>query len=663
MQLISAIRRVLLVCLLAAAAFAQFESGTVLGTIHDPSNAVVSKAKVTLINVRTGISVDAMTDANGNYEFVNQRLGSYKIRVAQNGFQTSETEPFDLAVNARQRVDLTLAVGTASESVTVEGAAAIVETDTSSRGQVINPREIVEMPLNGRAYADLMLLAPGVAKSPLENGTDSSRDASFNVNGGRSELNNFMLDGVDNNAYGTSNQGFSNQVIQPNPDALAEFKVETNNYSAEYGRSTGAVINATIKSGANQFHGELWEFLRNTKLNAVGFFKPLSGTLPFNQNQFGAAFGGPIKKDKTFFFADYEGFRRVYHPLQFASLPTPAMDQGDLSAYGLPIQNPLTGATFTNGVIPQSQYSPIAGAVLAAMPQPNLPGLSNNYESAPADSISNDKGDFRLDHYITSNLTLFARYSQFDTRIFSPPNIPGPDGGNANGNVYVKTKQGVAGATWTINPSSILEVRLGIDYTRGGKTPATLGTSTQGFTIPNEPTDSSLAGGLFSVGLSGFSALGRQSSNPQYQDPFVGDPKVNFTKIWGRHSIKTGFEFQLIDTAVSDFHPQYGVENFTGFFSDPSFFTNPSALNSLSSTAKEVYSLADFIFGAPSHYELDNNPVAHYRQRMYFGYVQDDFKASDKLTLNLGMRYEFATPQYERCATTSSRISIRCRIP
>ncbi|MEI9974950.1 MAG: carboxypeptidase regulatory-like domain-containing protein [Ignavibacteriota bacterium] len=316
MQLTNAVRRTLFLCLTAAAAWAQFESGTVLGTIHDPANAMIAKATVTLVNVRTGISIETTTDANGNYEFVNQRLGSYRVRVTQAGFQTAETEPFDLAVNARQRVDIGLAVGQATDSVTVEGAAAIVETDTSSRGQVINPREMVEMPLNGRAYADLMLLAPGVAKSPLENGTDSSRDASFNVNGGRSELNNFMLDGVDNNAYGTSNQGFSNQVIQPNPDALQQFKVETNNYSAEFGRASGAVVNATIKSGANQFHGELWEFLRNTKLNAVGFFKPLSGTLPFNQNQFGGAFGGPVKKDKTFFFADYEGFRRVYHPLQ-----------------------------------------------------------------------------------------------------------------------------------------------------------------------------------------------------------------------------------------------------------------------------------------------------------------------------------------------------------
>ena len=640
----------LLLCLcVSTPALAQFESGTVLGTVADQSHAVVSGAAVTLINVRTGVETGSKTDANGNYEFVNQRLGQYRVRVAMKSFQTSETEAFDLTVNARQRVDLSLQVGQASESVTVSGAAALIETDSSSRGQVINPQEIVELPLNGRSYADLTLLTPGVAKSPLENGTDSNRDASYNVNGMRSELNNFMLDGVDNNAYGTSNQGFSNQVIQPNPDALQEFKVETNNYSAEFGRASGAVINATIKSGTNQFHGELWEFLRNTDLNAVGFFKPVGGgTLPFNQNQFGAAAGGPIRKDKMFVFGDYEGFRRVYHPLQISSVPTTAMDQGDFSAYGAPITNPLNGHTFANGIIPQSEWTPVANAVLASLPAPNLPGITNNYESAPADTIYNDKGDFRYDYFVGPRLSLFARYSQFDTRIFSPPSIPGPAGGNANGNVYVKTKQGVLGGAWSISPTSILEARLGIDYTQGGKTPSTLGLNTPQFTIPGEPTDASLAGGLFSVGLSGFSALGRQSSNPQYQDPFVGDPKINFTKIVGRHSLKMGVEFQMIDTAVSDFHPQYGTENFTGFFSDPTYLSNPSSVNNISSTLKQVYSLADFIFGAPSHYELDNNPVAHYRQRMYFGYIQDDFKVSSKLTLNLGLRYEFATPQYER---------------
>ena len=631
--------------------FAQFEAGAILGTVRDPSGAVVPNCKVTLENVDTGVAIGANTDANGNFEFINQHPGSYRVRAESPGFQTAVAEPFQLNVNARQRVDLSLQVGQASERVTVTGAASLLETETSSRGQVINQAQINQLPLNGRAYADLTLLSPGVAKSALENQTDASRDASFNVNGQRSEQNNFLLDGVDNNSYGTSNQGFSNQVVQVNPDALAEFKVETNNYSAEFGRASGAVINATIKSGTNQFHGEVWEFFRNTVVNAQGFFRPVGGgSLPFNQNQYGGAVGGPIKKDKIFFFADYEGFRRVSHPIQFATVPTAAMAQGNFSAFNTPIQNPINGTSYPNGVIPPSAFTPLASAVLTALPAPNLPGAANNFESSPADTVANDKGDFRFDYFLSQRLTFFARYSQADTRIFNPDSIPNPvSTSNNNGNVYVKNKQSVAGVTWSISPTSVLEVRAGMDYTIAGKTPPSLGLKTPEFNIPNEPTDASLAGGLFSVGLNGgLTALGRSSSNPQFQDPFVGDPKVVFTKILHRHSIKTGFEYQLIDTAVNDFHPQYGTENFTGSFSDPAFFTNPSALNSLSGVQKQAYSLADFIFGAPNHYELDNNPVAHLRQRMYFSYVQDDWKVNNKLTLNLGLRYEFATPQYER---------------
>lgn len=629
----------------AIVAFAQFESATVLGTVTDPSNLPISGASVTLTNFRTGVSVKSKTDSSGNYQFVNQRLATYRVHVEMTGFKAEDTETFDLAVDSRQRVNIRLVIGATSDSVTVTDAASLLETDNSSRGQVINAREIADLPLNGRAYADLTLLVPGVAKSLLENGTDSSRDASYNVNGQRSELNNFMLDGVDNNAYGTSNQGFSNQVMQPSPDAIQQFKVETNNYSAEYDHAAGAVINVTIKSGTNQLHGSLWEYNRNTVFNAVGFFKPLNGTLPFNQNQFGAAVGGPIRRNKLFVFGDYEGFRRVYHPLQFASVPTVAMDHGDFSAYGLAIANPLTGAVAPNGLIPASQFGPIGNA-LTYLPAPNLPGLSNNYESAPSDTIYNDKGDIRSDYYVNSKITVFGRYSQLNTRIFSPPNIPGPSGGNANGNVYIQTYEGVGGMTWTVSPTSILEVRFGGNYSHNGKLPSTVGQPTAGFTIPNEPLDPSYAGGLITASAGSFSQFGRQSSNPQYQYPLVYNPKVNYTKIFGRHSLKMGFEFQNIETDVSDFNPKYGQLSFTGYFSDPCYATTPSCVNSLSATAKDVYGLADYLYGAPSNYTLNNNPVAHYRQQMYFGYIQDDFKVSPKLTLNLGLRYEFATPQY-----------------
>src|SRR3954469_12815002 len=405
----------LCLCLVAQASlYGQFESGTVLGTVRDPSGGSVPNATVTLEGVNTGLTLQAKTDDSGSYQFVNQRLGTYRVRVEAPGFQTVTAEDFELTVNARQRVDLTLQVGTTSQNVTVSAAASLLETDNSSRGQLINPKQIVDLPLNGRAYADLTLLTPGVARSPLENQSDSSRDASYNVNGLRSELNNFLLDGVDNNAYGTSNQGFSNQVIQPNPDALAEFRTETNNYSAEYGRTAGAVINASIKSGTNQFHGELWEFNRNTVFNAVGFFKPIGGQKPaFNQNQFGGAFGGRIKKDKAFFFIDYEGFRRVAHNVLQSTVPTAAQKAG---SFGVPIRNPLTGLIYTNGIVPSSAITPFAQAALAALPDPNQPtapgsATSNNYISAPADTIYNDKGDVRYDESFGQKVSLFARYS------------------------------------------------------------------------------------------------------------------------------------------------------------------------------------------------------------------------------------------------------------
>jgi hypothetical protein len=275
---------------------AQFDSATVLGTIHDPSGAVIAAAKVTLTNVQTGIVVDAQSDSAGNCQFLNVPIGTYTVKASQSGFKTAVAEQFTVVVNARQRVDLTLAVGDTSQTVEVKDAAAALETDSSERGQVVAGNTIVNLPLNGRSYADLARLTPGVRKSML--GMDQSgsnfRESSFNVNGLRSSLNNFQVDGVDNNAYNTSNQGYSTQAIQLNPGAVAEFKVQTNNFSAEYRRAGGAIVNVALKSGTNDFHGVAHDFLRNTALNAVGYFKPASGKPVFQMNQFGGTLGGRI---------------------------------------------------------------------------------------------------------------------------------------------------------------------------------------------------------------------------------------------------------------------------------------------------------------------------------------------------------------------------------
>src|SRR3984885_7626795 len=259
--------------------YAQFETASVLGYVHDTSGAVVTGATVSLVNQETKAQVTAQTSAQGSYEFTDVKIGQYAVIAQANGFGTSTTAPFTVTVNARQRVDVSLKIGSNNETVTVDAAAALLETDSSERGQVIGTREVENLPLNGRAYADLAALVPGVQRNILENATTSSRDASFNVNGQRSEFNNFLLDGVDNNSYGTSNQGFSNQAIPPSPDAISEFRVETDNYSAEYGRSAGAVINVSIRSGTNQFHGKAYDYLRNTVFNAVGPFTPPTNPL------------------------------------------------------------------------------------------------------------------------------------------------------------------------------------------------------------------------------------------------------------------------------------------------------------------------------------------------------------------------------------------------
>src|ERR1700722_15587332 len=299
--------------------FGQFDTAAVLGSVLDPNRSVVTKAVVGLRNLDTGVVQSTLTEANGTYQFLEVHVGRYRVTVESPGFKKLETAEFRVDPGAPQRVDGLLQICETTQVVEVTSSASPLQSESSDRGEVIDHEEIVDLPLNGRSSASLALLAPGVR---LGSGLPK-RESSFNVNGLRSQFNNFILDGLDNNAYGTSNQGLSNQVIQASPDALQEFKVITDNYSAEYGHVGGAVINAVMRSGTNQFHGTAWDFLRNTQLNAVGFFKPTGGQKPvYIQNQFGGAGGGPIKKDKIFFFVDYEGWRRLQRALSFGNVPT-----------------------------------------------------------------------------------------------------------------------------------------------------------------------------------------------------------------------------------------------------------------------------------------------------------------------------------------------------
>ncbi len=633
-------------------AWGQFDSASVLGTIKDPSGSSVSTATVDLLNIANGIHATRQTDGNGAYEFTNVQAGDYMVTVTAPGFEKAQTDRFTVVVGARQRVELTLKVGNDAQSVTVAGAASLLETDSSDRGETVQTEEAVDLPLNGRAYADLSTLVPGVRESLLEVLSLPSRDASYNVNGLSSMTNNFQLDGIDNNAYQSANQGYSNEAIIPSPDAVQEFKVETDNYSAEYGRAGGAIVNATIRSGTNQYHGVVYDYLRNTVLNAYGPFIGTGVKPTLVQNQFGGTFGGPIKRDKLFFFADYEGLRHVDHSIQTAVVPTAAQAQGiftDANGNPIPLQNPITGTQYPNGVIAVADQSPFAAKVLSilqadAAPNTNVAAGGSNFVSSPANKENVNKGDGRMDAYISPRSTAFARYSQGSWVYFLAPNLPGLAGGNSNGTLYAYTRQIAAGYNFSPTPNSILQLRLGLTWTKSGKAPVNIGAENllAEYNIPNVPTDPTITGGLNSQAVTGYSQFGRQTTNPQFTNPYDANPKVNYSILKGRNSFKMGGEYGYLNMAISDFHPQFGEDLYGGQFS------RTTATAATDAAHIQAYNLADFLVGARNSYQLNNLATINYERRWYMGYFQDDYKFNDRLTLNLGVRYELVTPNWEQ---------------
>jgi len=654
----------LLVCCVAAQA--QFESASVLGYVKDKTGAAIANANVTLSNTATGITQEKKTDSEGKYEFPSVQIGTYEIVAEAQGFEKTRTEAFAVQTNARQRVDVSLNTGSITQEVTVSAAAQLLDTETSSRSTVIATKQVEDLPLNGRSYADLVLLVPGARKSLLENNGTSSREGAFNINGQRSAFNNYLLDGLDNNNYGTSNQGFENENIAPSPDAVSEFRVETNNYSAEYGHSTGAVINVSVRRGTNGFHGRAWDYDRNTIFNAIGPFLAPGATKPkFIQNQFGGTFSGPIWKDHTFFFTDYEGLRRIFNNANTTStLPTGNQrnglfyfnDDSTNAANAIPLKNPITGKTYL-GQIPSADMTQFARAVLAALPPPNVAGrIASNYAITPRGTIDDKKGDARVDHTFNDHWTIFGRFSEHRQALFDPPGIPGRAGGNANGNVNIQNRNIAGGMTWTISANKLFDLRFGWSRNLGGKFP--IGQGQTSMLVENGitdglPTDPLVVRSLNAQSVTGYSQFGAQSSNPQFQNPTIYNPKANFTWIKGKHSMKFGYEWQAVNTEVNDYNPSYGQDNYGGVYASNGDIqnTNRTSIDPSSTYAAQLQAarnLADFMFGNRSSYSLTTYAIVHLRQRYNFMYFQDDIKVSPKLTVNAGLRYEIVTPQYEK---------------
>lgn len=641
-----------LLWLIPVAAFAQFDTAAVLGTVKDAKGGAISAAKVTVRNVATGIVNTANTDTQGDYIFPAVKIGTYEVRAEAPGFSAAVVENVNITVNARQRVDLTLQIGQVTEVVNVVETTPLLETESSSKGQIINQRQIVNLPIRGRTYSSLALLVPGVRESQSGNSGDitTRREGSYNVNGLRSVYNNFLLDGVDNNFYGTTNQGYSNQAAQPSPDSVAEFRMSVNAYSAEYGRTGGAVMNVSSRSGSNEYHGTLWNYFQNTALNATGFFKPAENRKPVtNRNQFGFVFGGRIIRDRTFFFTDYEGSRWIQNPFSLTSIPSMAHRQGILNAdVRVPFDFTASdGRLITAGtIIPAGQRVPMtafAQRVLSELPEPNRPGggafgIANNFGGFSVNRLFEDKGAVKVDHRVSDRLSAFARYSHRHQSIEQPGLITGLSGGNATGLLDTFNQQGIGGLTFTASASSVIEYRFAVTRLGMDRLPMSVGgpSMRELFGITGLPEGPRIQGGVTPQDIQGFARIGRQSTSPQAQFPTSLNSRFNYNKIAGRHNFKTGHEWLHLGILVDDTNPLYGIDAYGGGYSRPT----PGA----TSTA---YSLADFYFGARSSYQLATQKIADVRQWANWFYVQDDWKVNDKLTLNLGVRYEITTPMYE----------------
>jgi len=659
-----------LLCFCAVRVSAQVESGTFVGLAHDSSGAVVVGAKVTVTNVQTNVASKTITNGQGEYNIGHLIPGVYTVTVEAPGFKTAVESNIKLDITQVIRVDVVLVPGAVSEVVEVSTAEPLIESQTSSIGQVIEQTQVHELPLNGRNFLQLAYLSPGVNQGPsgiVQQGgipENERGNGAIQVNGLMATNNNFLLNGFDNNE-----QQIGFEVLQPPVEAIEEFKVQTSNFGADIGKG-GAVVNVVIRSGTNSFHGSAFEFLRNSAVDAKNFFDdPNSPIPPFKQNQFGGTLGGPIFKDKTFFFVDYQGTRIRESQTFISTVPTGAERSGDFSdllgtdGQGNPtgqIYDPLTTDTnnnrtaFPGNIIPPcvgstrrsatggSCLDPAALNVMNLFPQPNIPGAgtANNFLYNPLASNNQDSFDIRVDHHLKSD-TISGTFSYGTVSSLHPDPFPGQAGGgsfsgNIDNNAYVA---GIADAH-SFSPTMVNEFKLG--YTRyvvkatpffSNEALATeLGIP--GINIPGDPN----TGGLPNIMIGGYSAIGNQDWFPENLKENNYQLKDSLTWIHGRHSFKAGGDL------IRRQHGFFQVQNSRGDFTfDPQFTEN------LNNTPEDPgSSLASFLIGNPI-YSFRDGLKGSFGMRWWevSGYFMDDYRVSPRLTLNLGLRYDVFTPMVE----------------
>ncbi|HKB10566.1 MAG TPA: carboxypeptidase regulatory-like domain-containing protein [Vicinamibacterales bacterium] len=624
--------------LLVPAAHAQVDRATLSGVVKDTGGGVVPGATVLVTNLATNVDSQQTTTDSGSYQVVNLIPGRYRIDVELSGFKKS-SQVVTLEVGQRARVDVELAVGSLAETVTVTETAQLLNTNDATLGAVIPQVQVSNLPLAIRNWDDLLALVPGVQGDRYTEqggGTSFGRTGGINVHGARALQNNFLLDGVDNNSISENVQELTTQVSRPSVDAIQEFKVVTSPYSAEYGRSPGAAISVSTKSGTNAFHGTGYEYFRNDKMDSIDYFSERAGaSVPKNdQNQYGGNLGGPVVKDKGFFFTDYEGTRITRGVTRITRVPTADERNGIFTSA---IRNPATGLPFANNTIPGGLIDPFASAIINLVPLPNQPGANNFFRTA--DLLDNaDRWLGRADWKPSAGDSVFGRYIYSNrTR-----EIPGAFGGvidgtgtSAFGNQTIKTNAFVGGWTRIMSSNKVNEFRISWSRSTSDAVQQSFGlTPPAAATIPGSVTNPIVAGGLPGISIDtyfGGSGLGRIGS-PDFLPKFQHTNQFEFldSLSWlkGDHALKFGLDLIMpMQNEFMDVPATRGSLRFRGTFSG-----NP---------------MADYLLGYASDLQLSNVWVVNQRHYAQMYYAQDDWKVNSRLSVNLGLRYDFMTPALE----------------
>lgn len=641
------------------ASFAQVQAaGTISGHITDASGAAIAKVKVVITEQQTGVATTTATNSGGYYSVPLLKPGTYSIRASAPGFKTAVSSNLTLQVAQVLQEDYRLQVGNISQEITVTGGTPLLNTETTDLGNVVSGAPLTQLPLNGRNFAQLGLLVPGTNGGAVGeirstgNGNETQRNgAEIVADGARGSFNTYLIDGMDDN-----DQLIGTVKVFPNLEDIQEFKVQIGNYDAEYA-SGGAVVNVTTASGSNGLHGSAFEFLRNSALDTRQYFDPANSIPPYKQSQFGASLGGPIRKNKMFFFADYQGLRIHESSSGILTEPTAAMRGGDFSAYPATIYDPTTydpitntRQPFTNNTIPTIELDPVAQSLLATMPLPNLPGVSNNLRVNTLEADAQDQGDARVDYVISPSDSMFVRFTDGRADITYPDTPLYINGtlnplafaaGGATGSLrpnHDPSLQGTLQETHVFSPS--MTNQFAIAYTREALNVAPLdaGNNTSsklGLLGSDSPGEGNGLASLSISGFSGYSAGFMPEIVPQNTEEYSD----TISATHGAHALTFGGSLIHNDFGFLQVPNLYGALSWSGNYTN-----NPVSPKGTGS------GFADFMLGLPnSSSKTDLIAGIPYLSYSEIGaFVQDTWRVTPRLTLTPGVRYDLFTNPVER---------------